>query len=247
MHRHSLTPIDTARRLLATERDQLRAERTAFERFADRVRSLDADRSVSTAPPSSIRPLATARTPATTEDVRRAYRETVMAVDHYENVYDEPLVANVRNELGPDIAAQIGDEAAVTTPFVDALLASVERSTEERASLLDHLEVEAASLKESRSTLGTVVTALNDRPVQDAGGTAEGPALESLGERCEAVIGSRQSLIQERHISPFIDGHDLCEYLYGPGDGDWTYPVLTVGATLQQDLEASFRRECPSD
>lgn len=241
MHRHSLAPIDTARRLLATERDQLHAEREAFRAFGERVESLEATPAAATPSPAT-RSLAATTTSAVAGDVRRAYRETVLAVDHYGEVYGESPATNAHNELGPDIAARLDGEGPVTAAFLDVLGTTVEQSIAERGRLLSHLDAEAASLEEAHDALATVAATLSDRSWSCGDDATEDP-----GERCESVVRSRQSLIQERHISPLVDGHDLCTYLYGSADGDWTYPVLSVAATLQQDIEASRRRELPVD
>jgi hypothetical protein len=241
MHRHTLAPITTAQCLLATERDQLDAERDAFETFADRVRSVDVRRSPASEAPDA---LSVAVAPdgdrAGTATLRRAYRETVMGLDHYEAVYGESLTANVRGELGPDVAARLDGEGPVTPPFVHALLECVRQAVEKRASLLDHLDREGASLADARATLAEVAAATGRS--DDAAGTD----ARSLCDRVESTVRARQSVIQDRHISPFVDGHDLCHYLYEGSAGDWTYPVLTVATTLRRDLDALSRRERPT-
>lgn len=243
MHDHTLAPIDAARERVATEREQLRCERDAFEGFAERVARLDAPGTREGGIGSPRRTLVRERAPGASERLRAAYRETVMGVEHYEEVYDEPLAAHVQGELGPDVAAGMCGDGPVPEAFERALERTVDRAVERRTTFLDHLDEEMESLTDARSTLGAVTAALYDRR-GDATATLEsddasiGAADEAIG----AVVTERQALVHGRRPAFARVEDDLCTYLYDDVGG-WTYPVLSVTASLKRDLEALERRE----
>ena len=83
----SLSYVPSARSLLREEREKTRRERTAFEAFADRVGRLSASAptAVASGPQQLVR--ASGGADAQLSAVRDAYRDTVMAVDHYEREY----------------------------------------------------------------------------------------------------------------------------------------------------------------
>lgn len=246
MHRHALTPIETAQEELATERAQVAAERDAFERFAERVAALDFTQPVDP-PRPGVRFLDQSAVPEKTSSaqVKAAYQETVMAVDHYEAVYSESLATNVRGELGPDIAAGLCDEAPLSPPFKTGLLATVEQAHHERETFLDRLATEAASLETARTDLHAIASTASEIAVslpeisEDDNARSD---VADLTEQCESVIGARQQCIHDSSVSDRLDGHDLCEYLYAAAAGNWTYPVLSVGASIHCDLDGLGHR-----
>lgn len=98
LRQHVREPISNAVERAQREHREVARERDAFESFADRVEGL------STAP-ADVQPFSSVtalpdRSATETTALRRAYQETVMAVPHYETVYDESLTENVRAEFG---------------------------------------------------------------------------------------------------------------------------------------------------
>jgi hypothetical protein len=93
MHHHTLAPLETAHGVVTTERDQLRAERTAFETFAERI---DAQSLAAPSSRSAHQSLVTARAESDGAcRLRTAFRETIMAVPRYDAIYEEPLLVHV--------------------------------------------------------------------------------------------------------------------------------------------------------
>ncbi|MFC7157146.1 hypothetical protein ACFQPA_17065 [Halomarina halobia] len=250
MHRHTLAPIERARVLLDEERAQVRAERAAFESFAERVVGLEPEPGRSQGPTASPslreRSAAAPRSSAATR-IRTAYRETVMAVGHYDAVYDEPIATNLTAELGPGIAAALRDDVPVTPMLHRAIVTGVKRAIHDRRAFLEVLDAERASLDHARAEGREIVTRLSELSERATTTTTTATngareTVDALADRCARLVESRQHRIQERSVSRYIDGHDLCAYLYADGPDDWTYPVLTVAVSLQRDIDAVRRR-----
>lgn len=206
MHRHVVAPVETARGLLQEERDQVAAEKRAFARFEDRLDDIDPEASRisrgvnAPAARTVVRPVGSGGSdPLAT--VREAYRATVMAVDHFEDVYDETLGEHVASELGRDLAVGVigGDSSGFTASFKRTLLSAVREARTSRGRLLDSFERERTSLDTARRDLRDIVngatdltdaegrsrtigkgrTAGNGRPTGEIGGTEERRAPRS--------------------------------------------------------------------
>lgn len=220
MREHVLSPLSVAETSVDREYADVEAEMEAYERFKDRVAGID---TVSTS--SSPRPTPQTREvrsrQRTVERVRSDFRETVMSVDHYDEVYGESLVEHAAAELSADVAVVFRRERA--TPFTEmtkrVLTSAVERAVEQRETFLDTLEGEQDDLESGRATLADLL--------DDYGtGTASDAHRTDVTERLDDLARERQELLRSRTTSVRTDGHDLCEYLYR--DHEWTYPVLTA-------------------
>ncbi len=169
MHRHVVAPVETARGLLQEECDQVAAEKRAFGRFEDRLADIDPEafrisRGVNApAARTVVRPAGGGGSdPLAT--VREAYRATVMAVDHFEAVYDETLGEHVASELGRDIAVGVigGDSSGFTASFKGTLVGAVREARTSRGRLLDSFERERTSLDTAHRDLRDIVDGTSD-------------------------------------------------------------------------------------
>lgn len=220
--RAALDRITTARDRVRRDRREVRAELRALERFADRVEAIEAGTDAPTAP-AGVAALSRA-TPDTMGEVRDAYRSTVMAVDHYDEVYGEGLAENVAAELTPEIAdAMTGAATTVPAGFKSAVRSAVDTTADCRRSHLRLLGEEAQSLAEAESVLGEVIDAVED-PTR---------SRRAAVARLDAVAAGRQPEIHRR--TGRASGHELCSYLYD--EEPWTYPVLSAVATLRRTVE----------
>jgi hypothetical protein len=214
------------------ERSEIAAERDAFAALADRV----ADCPVRSAPTAAGHdvgpPVGVAASAAPSGDaherLRRAYRETVMSVDHYDAVYDESLFENAASELGTDLATALRERVPFSPAFKATLHDAVTDARAEREWFLELLRTEAESLADAHATLDGVV---DDIPRD---GEASSASLADLRRRCERVGCERQATLRSQFRAAPA-GDDLYDYLYG--DQSWTHPVLTVVATLVADLD----------
>ena len=221
LREHVLAPLSTAEELVEAERTEVEAERRAFVRFADRVGGIEP---VSGAPAGRTRPL-TESEPRRVERVRGAFRETVMSVDHYEEVYGESLVEHAAAELSANVATGFRRDSGTrfTGFYKSTLVSAVEQAVGWRERLRDQLDEELSSLEECRAELVDVLDRC-DGPGAGNGREAVEADLDELAER-------RQTLVQRRDPLSGTDGHELCRYVYA--DAGWTYPVLTAVARVR--------------
>jgi len=96
---YMLSPLPAALDSLRHEYEEIRAERCGFERFVGRLEEIECERPKWTQVGGIDEPAGTRL-----ETVREAYRETVMSVEHYEEVYDKTLCEDVAAEFGSEIA-----------------------------------------------------------------------------------------------------------------------------------------------
>jgi len=221
---HVLDPLATAESVLDKEYEEIAAERRAFEQFKNRVGGIE------TCPDTEV--MATThhhlggKRSRGAERVRSAFRETVMDVDHYDEVYGESLIKHTEAELSADIAAGLRRDAHLqfTHLYKQTLLTAVESAIEQRESVCAILDNERDSLARSRDGLRAVLDELDGTRVP-AGTRAE------FTDALDEIAGQRQETVASRTGSPRTDGHDLCAYLYA--ECAWTYPVLTAVTRLR--------------
>jgi len=177
-------------------------------------------------------PLATAAAgrPAAADQmqrVRAAYRETVMSVPHYGEVYGEPLATNVAAEFGRDLAAGVRADGPMplTQPCKNALRAAAAQAARERRTFLDVLDREAESVTSASAELTEILDNLDTTAVPEW-------HREAFADRLDRIAHDRQELIRAPRPLPSDDGHSLCDYLYR--DEPWTYPVLTAVTRLRE-------------
>ena len=224
LRRHVLSPISISESVLDGVYEEVDAERHAFEQFKGRVAAGETV-STASAAPATRAPLSEKRSRAA-DRLRSAYRETVMNVDHYDEVYGESLVENIAAELSRDIAARLRRDAHMQfTPFFKrTLLTAVASAIDQRKTFCEILDGEHDSLTRSRNRLLAILDELDGVRVP-AG--VEVDFTDALDE----VAHDRQATFAGRTASPRTDGHDLCGYLYT--HCDWTYPVLTAVTRLR--------------
>ena len=99
---HVLDPLADAQSVVHREATEIDTEREAFDQLAQQVTDIE------TVPDRQPKPQAHTLTVKSqlqaADQLREAYRETVMDVPHFEDVYGESLETNVAAELPPDVA-----------------------------------------------------------------------------------------------------------------------------------------------
>lgn len=228
LRQHVLGPLATAERTLTAERTEVTAERDGFEAFAERLATIDP---VSTPPVSGPSPPMGGRdaTVDRLDRVRTAYRETVMSVSHYDDVYGESLVEHVAAECGEDLAAGLRPETSVsfTSAYKIGLRSAAAHAAQERRLYLETLDRETTSIETARSELTELVDQLDTTTVPEW-------HRGQFSARLETVAQDRQETIRTRRTGQFLEGHALCQYLYQ--DTSWTYPVLTAVARIREAM-----------
>jgi hypothetical protein len=256
--------IEAALAVVAEETDIVGAERRAFESFLDRL----ADCEPATRPAGGTGSLAHSGATSTlvgqsttsggTRQVRTAYRETVMAVPHYESEYDDSLAESMLTEFGDDLASYVVSGTDLSPPVYERLVAAAERAVEERETFLAALQRERASLEHARDELAEI----RERAGLDDG-TADGPdatpprsdgELRDLESRCESLSVRRQERIHSRSVAGIsgIAEDSLTTYLYA--DLEATCPTLvSIAETMtglrqrREHVETPDRPRAPGD
>lgn len=222
---HILEPVETALDVLAREQTELAAERDALDDFLSRLDRIEPveQRAVPVGSP----PERTGTPPV--EALRDAYSETVLAVEHFETVYDETLVENVAIEFGPDYAAVFHPESNVqfSPPIKDSLVAATEQAIDERESLERAVKLEQRAIASYRDRIQSLLDTLDSTVLPEW-------YRETFRETVAEILAERQ---EELHSSVHrFDTLDFCSYMYG--DQLWTYPVLTSVARLQESVDS---------
>ena len=224
---HVLGPLTDAQTVVQREATEIDTEREAFDQFAQRVTTIE------TVPDKRPEPQAhTLRVESqlqAADQLREAYRETVMNVPHYEDAYGESLEMNVAAELPPQVAVLFQEPADQITPDQKSRIrAAATNARASRETLAANLADEQESLATAYDELDAVITQLNGPHVPDWY-TAQFEATLTNS------IQARQEILDDRPNKSRSDGHDLCHYLYT--DQGWTYPVLTAVARLRSAVE----------
>lgn len=155
--------IAAARAACDEERKRVAAELRAFERFGERVRAFSPRSQTSASAFTEGGALARGGNgtpggdPPALETVRQAYRETAMAVDHFEEDYDETLAEHARAELGPDAGGALAEGRDLTPGLQRVLANRATAAVDQRRSLLDRLADEDETLEADSNQLSDML------------------------------------------------------------------------------------------
>lgn len=230
--------LDRAMDIAQTEIDILTAERDAFDDFLARLADVSTDcldvspTDVGTAGAT----LVDQSQPTTNLDaVRTAYRETVMAVPHYESEYGESFVEHLGAEVDATLANQIAHGTVLTGPVLAALKGAIDTGRTNRHDLISELQRERASLERVGSTLTEIERQTHRIGTQLPADTKDSleAELAALETRCADLAKSRQQTIHGRAATAWsgVDEESLLRYLYA--DLETETPALSaIGSCL---------------
>lgn len=230
--------IREARTTAERERECAAAERDAFDQFARQLADLDARSAGVPEPAGGETLLAGPGEDRALEEIQEAYRETVMAVPHYDEEYDEPAATNMAAEFGEEVATAAMNGPRFTPGLKRALLGHAAESREQREELLAALDREEAALADAEAVVAdadATLREMNERPLSDRSFDDLARAYERLGDLegdVEAVVVDRQGALNEDFAvgSRATGGHAFHEYLYQ--SLPVTYPVLADATAL---------------
>lgn len=241
--RRFTTRIRRARNALAAERGRTVAERDAFEAFARRVGALTPQR-LNQHPDGIPRSFSGSSAPSSALNrVVERYRETIVALGHYDEEYGEPVIENLSAEFGEEIGAAVAGGGVLTAELKTALCSAARDAASRRATFLTVLDEERAALDDAARELRDIGESAAALDLDTASFTALRDARERLCElcgRCEALVADRQETLRApRAGGRWRTDEDLSlnEYLYDALDV--TYPVLADAS----DAAATLRRE----
>ncbi|WP_247001405.1 DUF7260 family protein [Halosolutus gelatinilyticus] len=233
--------LAAARRILRTERRWTVDEKSAFETFRERLRSVPTAPSRTRTGPGALVEPAGGRGLA---DVRDAYESTVMAMPHYDAEYGDSYEESIDAEFGSGVAAALAAGTALDPQCKRALLAQTVQAIEERDRFREQLETERTSVRSAATRLAPIreelsafdADALSSEPFGSL--DARRTRLVLLEGRCEEIVADRQASIREtRRSVPLPDGEDLQRYLYR--ELPVAFPVLSAVTTATEELEAA--------
>jgi len=250
------------------ERRRVADERDAFEEFADRVAGLSPTDATGQEDAGNG-PRSTDRAPANAggtiriragrsvdsgwdpdlERVVDAYRETVTAVPHYEEEYDDTVAESLAEELGYDTAVATVSGKTLSSGLQSALVARSRQARANRVELIDAVDEELDALDGAETTLSAI-----DRERRNLLEHLEGVSqavtfdaaidvwnrLSHLEERCDDAVEARQDQLRDPPMET-DDGPPLYEYLYSSLP-ETSYPVLAQFTQLADQLRADRRR-----
>jgi|AntRauTorcE11898_2_1112593.scaffolds.fasta_scaffold05299_3 hypothetical protein len=180
--------------------------------------------------------------------LRKTYRETVMAVDHYERDYGEPFPENLSNEFGDGVAGAVMVNDGLSPQVKRAVLSSAEESRRQRNRYLDTLDRERQRLE----TAGDSLQREADRAIDLDGERLRLRSFEELQSRYNCLEDARRSLkttleTRQEQLHEGVtfgwqrrDSESVYRYFYR--DLDVTYPVLADGARVLDRIDTIDHR-----
>lgn len=226
--------VERALDVVEAETALLERERNAFERFLRRVEDVRVAAPAASGGGGRIVPegsgaaparstLVTGDAPDGLREVRTAYRETVMAVSHYDREYGETLAEHAVAELGETVAAQLVSGAAPAPVVKRAVVGAAGEARDNRKQLVAVLTRERDSLQAVKTDLDEVERTVYElgRQVSDTTRSGELAAidadLEAAEQRCTDLLNRRQELLHGRSTAAVsgVEADSLVRYLYG--------------------------------
>lgn len=242
--------VKQAQSAVSEERSRTATEREAFTRFAREIARLDASGAAVQLGPTQGATSAVAASPSPRgrgiEQVRAAYDQTILSMDHFEEEYDEPLSVHMGRELGEEVATAVEQNHQLTPPLKQALVDRAREAARDRDRLISRLDHELESLEAAHEELSAAAESVDEaaeRTFEDWNFPELADEWNRLGElesRLSRLHSSRQEALQssEKNGSG-LDRPSLNEYLY---DGlETSFPVLADAAELL-DRVTSLRR-----
>ena len=262
------TKTRSAIEVVETEREWTTDERDAFATFIDRITGLDAaavnsstDELQQPSPQLLVSSPYTSNAAASLEEVREIYRETVMATNHYADVYGDTLEESIAQEFGPEVATAVLTSDQLIPQLRDRLVEYSQQARESRRSFLQGLKSESNALETADEKLTRLGADLNrvvgtcsfdDWTDTELANVDE--RLHSRERECEQLLVDRQAALGERRAArTHHNDHEFSEYVYR--SLPVTYPVVSDTTSLidtlrtaQQSVERALtNRELASD
>ncbi|WP_053947937.1 DUF7260 family protein [Halolamina sediminis] len=231
--------VRAAKEAIRAEYEAITAEQDALSSFTSQVKELSTAGPTSTAEGGGVGVVGAAnRQSGGMAQVRDAYRETVMDVEHFERDYGESLPVNLANEFGDGVAGAVVANDTLSPQVKRAVIASAKKSHTRRDRYLDTLDTERQRLDRAGDALDDAATRcaeldgnrLRLQSFEDL--RARFDRLDETRESLETALSRRQVQIHEGVTFGWQrrDSESVYRYLYR--DMDATYPVLADGARV---------------
>lgn len=157
------------------------------------------------------------------EELQTAYRDTMMAVPHYDEDYDESLFVNMAAEFGTDIATAVSEGAEFTPQLKSAIVEKSRESHQQRVQLLSGLRTEADQLRAAQSTARSINQSLDQHSDSNTASLSYNELISrwhrlcDLEQSCSDFLQDRQQHIHSREVisNSGLGNLTFNEYLYG--------------------------------
>lgn len=237
------TVLTRAQRELERELERVRAELAAFDAFQSRVRGVSpANQTV--APSGAAGTLRTAssspRSPA--DRVVAAYRETLMALSHYEEDYGDTVVESISAELGDTVASALCTRSDFSPLVKHQTLVAAREAGQRRASFRESIRTEADSLASARATLADLEDAVAELEATPAAEIDPDDrydrreAVARLRRRGDRLAADRQETLRASTIP--VRGDEVSPVVHFYRSLPTSYPILSALGTLGGRLNA---------
>lgn len=240
--------LRSAKHAVSEERSRTALEREAFADFTRRVAAIDAEsaptQSITSTGPLTLATKSQPNAQLSTQhldEVTDAYRDTVMALPHYEEDYNEPLTVNLAAELGEDVSSAIVSGAQFTPQLKQAIILQARDSFRQRSELLNQIHLESDELDAAVDRLAAVDDALcrfDEQSLSDREFDELRDIWAELGEyedECTGLLADRQHHITDRTSS----SPEFYEYLYQ--SLPVTHPILDDTLRLIERVRSARR------
>lgn len=223
--RYVREPLTGARQAVEQEQEELTTEIDAFEAFTERLASIELSNHQAGHLPTSTLVQAESQTESV-KKIRTGYQETVMAVDHYDKAYGEPLEKHFIDEFGPDLGCHITTEesSTITPQYLNALKAGCQNAIHTRKSFYELLEREQTSIQRADDVITELAGQCSETKIPEW-------YQEEFIDRLSQLTEDRQEQIRTYSFDSDCGGHELCSYLYEEESS--TYPVLAAIGRLR--------------
>lgn len=181
------------------------------------------------------------------EKIRHAYEETMMAVPHYDEEYDESMHVNMAAEFGSDIATAVTEGSEFTPPLKSAIVEKSRESYKQREELLSGLNTEVNELRAAKSSARSINRTLDEFSDTDASSLsfdelqAWWRRLNDIEAGCTELLQERQLHIHSREVTSNaqIGNNRFNQYLYG--SLSVVYPVIVTFAEFNDQIQSAKR------
>jgi hypothetical protein len=232
---------------IEADREFTEAEYEAFQKFRDGVQSLSPQ--VQRASGEATGAVALTTTRPDNQDglkpVRELYRESVMSVPGYEEMYGESLSEHIHAELGAELASVVLESEDLAKPVQSLLVTQATGAAQERKQYLKALDAEYEAVVDANSQIQptqAVLTEVNLSHLHQYSFEElfeyENDLREAI-KTCEELIDMRQHEIHNSsNLFQFRSEGSILfqEYLYRPLNT--SFPVLSTALEQVQKLTA---------
>lgn len=226
------------------ECSEIESECQAFRRFRQRIQRLEIRRPQIEKPSFDTQEIYSRSEYSVHGIIEPHYRETVMAVDHYDDVYDDTFETSIRAEFGVAVELLLSETTTFSPVVKQGLLDAVQQCIDNRQVFLETLNDESITLKEAQSgaqEIQQTVLEIDDEQLNTLSVTQQinrYETLQSLKDECEGWLRRRQEQLHDSHSKNTYGedrNDDLYPYLYA--SLDVSHPVLSAFTVIHNQIE----------